>query len=166
MRSHSTALVLEDNPHMRYTLSQLLQALKIEQVDAVATITDATEHLSFLHYDFALIDVGLDGENGLDLIRAVRRDPAHPARRTPIIVVSGQSQLNVVSQARDAGADAFLAKPISQASLTERVKQILERPRPYVESEAYFGPDRRRRQDPAYCGPERRQQSVNDDYYV
>ncbi len=81
MRAQASALVLEDNRHMQVMLTQLLHTLHVEQVDAVATLTHARDHLALLAYDLALIDVGLDHENGLDLIRGIRLDPAHPARR-------------------------------------------------------------------------------------
>lgn len=164
MRPHASALVLEDNEHMRFLLAQLLHELDVEQIDAVASIDAARSHVEYLAYDFALVDVGLLGENGLDFIKSIRLDPSHPARRMPMIVVSGQNQLGVVAQARDAGADGFLAKPVSPAALAHRLKKALDQRRVYVETETYFGPDRRRGSDPHYQGPERRKR--DDAWYL
>lgn len=166
MRPHATALVLEDNEHMRFLLSELLYGLDVEQVDAVASIEEAKSHLGYLTYDFALVDVGLRGENGLDFVRALRLSPDHPARRMPVIVVSGQNQVGVITSARDAGADAFLAKPISQGALESRVKQVLDIPRSYIECAGYYGPDRRRGGGALYTGPERRRRTGGGDWYV
>lgn len=164
MRAHASALVLEDNQHMRFLLSELLRALDVEQVDAVASIGEASAHVGYLSYDFAVVDVGLRGEDGLDFIRTIRLSPNHPARRMPMIVVSGQNQAGIITSARDAGADAFLTKPISQGILAARIKQVLGGPRRYIECANYFGPDRRRRPDASYAGPERRR--GDDEWHV
>lgn len=164
MRAHASALVLEDNEHMRFLLSQLLHELDIEQVDAVASIEEAQARVEFLTYDFALVDVGLRGESGLDFVRGLRLNAQHPSRRMPMIVVSGQNQAGIIGSARDAGADGFLTKPISQGALASRVKRVLDLPRRYVECADYYGPDRRRGPNPAYRGPERRRR--DDEWYV
>ncbi len=156
MQQHANALVLEDSPHMRVMLTQLLHSLDVEHVDAAPCIADAKTWLDLIAYDLALIDVGLDDENGLDLVREIRLNPSHPLRRMPMIVVSGQNQWSVIAKARDAGADSFLTKPVSLGALEARVTQVLERPHPYVECDTFFGPDRRRGPSRAYAGPERR----------
>jgi two-component system chemotaxis response regulator CheY len=62
-----------------------------------------------------------------------------------------------VHEARDAGVDEFLAKPLTAKGVIERMTQVIDHPRPYVRAESYFGPDRRRRADPNYRGPWRRE---------
>ena len=62
-----------------------------------------------------------------------------------------------VQEARNAGVNEFLAKPLTARGVVERINQIVEHPRPYVKTEAYFGPDRRRRSDPNFQGPFRRE---------
>ncbi|MBL8551023.1 MAG: response regulator [Hyphomonadaceae bacterium] len=166
MRSHGSALVLEDSAPMRTMLCELLRTLKIEDVEAVASLGEAKAHLDYLTYDVALIDVGLGEENGLDLVRSIRRDRTHPARSMPFIVVSGQNLRGIVAAARDAGANAFVAKPVSAGALCQRVRAALEAQPQFVESETYFGPDRRRRIDPTYRGPERRQGNADDALYI
>ena len=61
-----------------------------------------------------------------------------------------------VLEARDSGVNEILAKPISIKSLHSRLVSIIEQPRPFVKSKNYFGPCRRRSDDPKYAGPERR----------
>ena len=59
-------------------------------------------------------------------------------------------------QARDAGVNEFLAKPVSVKAVMSRLVSVIEHPRPYVRTKAYFGPCRRRRGKEEYRGPERR----------
>jgi len=71
-------------------------------------------------------------------------------------MLTGHTEMNRVVEARDAGVHEFLAKPISVKGLYSRIRSIIERPRPFVRAGLYFGPDRRRRDNPAYMGGERR----------
>jgi CheY-like chemotaxis protein len=156
MHVHGSALVVEDNLHMQVLLTEVLRELDLEHVDAVASLAEARACLDFMAYDLALIDVGLGEENGLDLIREIRCDPNHPQRRVPMIVVTGQNLSHVIRSARDAGADSFLTKPVTPSALQSRITQVLRERRKLVESDSYFGPDRRRGAKQDYDGPERR----------
>ena len=64
-----------------------------------------------------------------------------------------------VIEARDAGVTEFLAKPISPKSLYTRVHSIVTRPREFVRTKSYFGPDRRRH-DLDFTGENRRQEDA------
>ena len=48
------------------------------------------------------------------------------------------------SDARNAGANDFLVKPVSAKSVYLRIRSTMEHPPPFVRSQTYFGPDRRR----------------------
>jgi hypothetical protein len=61
-----------------------------------------------------------------------------------------------VLQARDTGVSEFLCKPISAKALYDRIYSIVMHPRPFIRTKSYFGPDRRRAENPAYSGAERR----------
>jgi DNA-binding NtrC family response regulator len=71
-------------------------------------------------------------------------------------MITGHSTLQRVSEARDAGISEFLAKPVTARGLLERLHQAVSHPRAFVKATEYFGPDRRRRADPAWSGPWRR----------
>ena len=57
---------------------------------------------------------------------------------------------------RDAGANAFLAKPVSSDQLTEKLKVSLGEGRKFVRVMSYFGPERRKGVRTPYRGSERR----------
>jgi hypothetical protein len=61
-----------------------------------------------------------------------------------------------VQEARDVGVNEFLSKPVTARGVLSRIAQVVDNPRPYVRTDGYFGPDRRRRADPDYTGPRRR----------
>jgi len=57
-------------------------------------------------------------------------------------------------RARDAGVNEFIAKPVSVKTVMSRLVAVIEHPRPYVRTQDYFGPCRRRGVQ-EYRGPER-----------
>ena len=77
-------------------------------------------------------------------------------RFTPFIMVTSQTRLQNVILARNLGINEFVAKPFSANSLIMRIKEVIERPRMFVSSRKYFGPDRRRRAKPTEEGGDRR----------
>jgi DNA-binding response OmpR family regulator len=77
-------------------------------------------------------------------------------------MITGHTEKSRVEAARDAGVTEFLAKPVTAHNLFSRIAEIVERPRPFVRCEGYFGPDRRRRQIEDYTGPWRRKEDFQD----
>ncbi|MEE8129654.1 MAG: hypothetical protein V3T48_05170, partial [Vicinamibacterales bacterium] len=83
--------------------------------------------------------------NGLDFVRMVRFGKESPNRYVPIIMLTGHTELHRVCEARDAGVNEFLSKPVSAKAVYSRIASIIENPRMFVHTKTYFGPCRRRR---------------------
>jgi DNA-binding response OmpR family regulator len=98
----------------------------------------------------------MDPVDGLDLLKWVRGHPHDNVRFLPFIMLTAAPELHRVRSARDAGVTAFLRKPVTVDSVISRLREVIERPRPFIRTETYFGPDRRHQQLP-FDGPERRQ---------
>nr|MBC8238861.1 response regulator [Alphaproteobacteria bacterium] len=71
-------------------------------------------------------------------------------------MMTAYSEHPKVIEARDIGVNEYLVKPFSAAQLLKRIQTIVEHPRPFVRTENFFGPDRRRRSKSNYSGQERR----------
>jgi len=71
-------------------------------------------------------------------------------------MLTGHAELIAVHEALDVGVHEFLTKPVSPTKLYKTIQTLIEKPRAFVRSKEYFGPDRRRRADPNFKGPERR----------
>lgn len=71
-------------------------------------------------------------------------------------MLTGNREYRDVEIARRAGVNEFVIKPFTPAALIDRISAVLWRPRPFVVTESFIGPDRRRREDPEYAGPMRR----------
>ena len=73
-----------------------------------------------------------------------------------IIMMSFRASFRKIAACRDAGANAFLAKPVSNAQLTEKLHVCLNENRRFVRVSSYFGPERRKGARAPYHGSERR----------
>jgi len=113
---------------------------------------------AFTHYmpDIIIADWVMPIFDGLELAQMIRQPGANANPYVPIIMLTGHSDKKRVMIARDAGVTEFLAKPISAKSLYVRILNVVVKPRPFVKTKTYFGPDRRRNVNPNYGGLERR----------
>lgn len=130
MDSSARALVLDDNQHMRFMLAEMLRAIGFGGVAEAATCEQARDQLAVRSYAVMFADIGLVHETSLGLIREIRAHHRPAIRNLPIIVISGQNLAATVADAREAGATAFLAKPLSVAALTGQIALALKRSPP------------------------------------
>lgn len=91
-------------------------------------------------------------EDRLRLIRRIRESDGAQYRRTPIIMISRPRPRRDIEQARDAGVTEFIVTPIAPVTLQDRIRALREKPRDFVQSPRFNGPDRRRRKHYA-AGP-------------
>ena len=159
---HLKALVVEDNPHLRILLRTLLNTLGIRQVFEAADGSEALPLLCAHSPDFVLTDLSMAPMDGIEFTRLVRASTEVPNPYVPIVMVTGHTEQRCIEMARDAGVTEILAKPITVQSLFSRVAEIVERPRPFVRADAFFGPDRRRRMRREFDGPWRRHDDSSD----
>jgi len=141
-------VVIEPNAHM----ARLLRSLIMEAGAARALVTpDPVEALEWLRRDHVhgvLADLWTRPLNGLELTRLIRSAPDSPAPRLPLVLMSFYPERRFIAAARDAGADGFLAKPVSLAQIRDKLAAALTR-KAFVACEAYVGPERRRRRGAA-----------------
>jgi two-component system chemotaxis response regulator CheY len=149
-------LVVDDNPHMRKLVVTILQAFGSKQIYEAGDAQQGWTMLRDANPDVMFLDWMMGGMTGLDLVKMVRTSVASANPFVPIIMLTSYAQLDHVRAARDAGANEFLAKPVSARAILTRLTSVIEHPRPYVRTKAYFGPCRRRRGQDEYRGPERR----------
>ena len=149
-------LIIDDNPHMRRIVRTLLHgfgARDVFEAEDGATGLDAFTHNV---PDIILIDWSMPVFDGLELTKMIRQADANANPFVPIIMITGHTEKNRVTAARDSGITEFLAKPISAKALYHRIVNVIAHPRPFIKTKTYFGPDRRRNANPNHPGPERR----------
>lgn len=149
-------LIVDDNQHMRVLLAEILRAIG---VNAIYEANDGAEGLQMMRahaIDIVMTDLSMQPLDGIDFVRLLRNSPDSPNQMIPVIMITGHSTMKRVSEARDAGVTEILTKPLTARGVVDRITRVVNHPRPFIRTGDYFGPDRRRRNDPAYLGPRRR----------
>jgi len=119
-----TILVVEDNPaNMKLAVFLLEQAgyAVISAVDAEAGLTLARER----HPDLILMDIQLPGMDGLAAISLLKS--AEATRRIPVIALTALAMKGDEQRIRDAGCDAYIAKPMRYQEVLATVREQLAR---------------------------------------
>jgi len=160
-------LIIDDNAFTRQLIHRILTQFGAQHVhEAENGEHGITETRSF-RPDIIIADWMMSPINGVDFVQWLRESGDSPAPFTPVIMVTAYSNRHNITEARDAGINEFLTKPISAKSLFSRIQSVIEKPRQFVRAKNYFGPDRRRRDLP-HQNHERRDglQIENDDDYI
>ena len=120
-----TILVVEDREDNRQILRDLLANAGFRMIEArdgeQALIVARSERP-----DLILMDMQLPLVDGYQATRNIRRDPG--LMHIPIIAVTSYALSGDAQKAREAGCDAYVAKPYSTRHLLAKIKQFLEQP--------------------------------------
>ena len=145
-------LVLDEFSHMRKLLHSMLdQPQGVETTYTAKNADEAFDDLARLEPDIVITDFDLD------FVRRVRRAPDSPNRTVPILLLASCAEIPLIKQARDAGVNQILAKPVSAQALYVRLAAIVNNPAPFINNPGYVGPDRRHQNvGPPNGQPERR----------
>lgn len=105
--------------------SAVADALKDEShaVDWVTNGLLALQTLVSQHYDMLLLDLGLPGQDGQQVLRAIRARQNH----LPILIISARDGLSDRLQGLDGGADDYILKPFHVDELRARMRAVLRR---------------------------------------
>jgi DNA-binding response OmpR family regulator len=149
-------LVVEDTQPMATLVKSILNIFGFKNIYLADSGEEGLSMFKHHDPDLVLADWLMDGMDGVEMTRHIRNDADSQNPYVPVILMTGFSHQMRIVQARDIGINEFLAKPFNAHELYERIKNVIEKPRQYVDSGAFFGPDRRRKRGRDYNGPERR----------
>lgn len=115
-------LIIEDEREMRDTMLASLEKEKYI-VEIAEDYFSAKEKLAVYDYDCILLDIGLPGGSGLDLLRELKTE----GKDGGVIIVSAKDSLDDKVVGLNLGADDYLPKPFHLAELHARVKSVIRR---------------------------------------
>jgi CheY-like chemotaxis protein len=165
LRPHDLArlkvLVVDDHALTVRLIGDVLRAAGVGQVETAGDGLRAREALRLWDPHIIFTDWHMPLMDGLELTRSIRRaavtrDKMVPNPQVPVVMLTASRQHKEVDAARRAGVNEFVIKPFTPAALISRIQLVLAKPRDFVISEKYVGPDRRRRAELSYSGPLRR----------
>lgn len=115
-------LVIEDENGMRDTMVHSLEQENYIVESAIDYFT-ASEKLGIYEYDCILLDIGLPGGDGLDLLEELKKNNKDGS----VIIVSARDSLDDKIKGLDLGADDYLPKPFHLAEMHARVRSVIRR---------------------------------------
>jgi DNA-binding response OmpR family regulator len=115
-------LIIEDEPELSKNINQyLLQSLYV--CETAANFHSAKEKLAGSQYDCIILDIGLPGGSGLELLRQLKRS----GHAEGVVIISARNSLNDKIEGLELGADDYLTKPFHLAELSARVNAVIRR---------------------------------------
>lgn len=119
----STRVVIaEDEAIIRLDLKETLQEEGYDVVGETGRGDEAVQLVRDLAPDLAILDIKMPGLDGLEAARAISGD-----RKAAVLILTAFSQRDLIEQARDAGALAYLVKPFQRSELIPAVEVALGR---------------------------------------
>ena len=122
---HVTVLVVDDDRHMCKLIKTMLHHMGIKEVRLATDAADAFRELKVFPSDLIISDLRMLPLDGIEFARLVRNAKDIRNHDVPIIMLTGHADMGAVLEALDAGANDFLAKPISISRLRGRIERLL-----------------------------------------
>ncbi len=116
-------LVVDDFSTMRRIVRNALHELGYSEVSEAEDGSSALLILKQGNTDFLVTDWNMPGMHGLELLQAVRADPA--LAKLPVLLVSAEAKREQIVQAAQAGVDGYVVKPFTAETLKGKIEKIL-----------------------------------------
>ena len=124
--AQTRVLVVDDNPHVRSIVREVLSAAGMEVREA-AEGGAALNLLKQWRADIALVDYEMQPVNGPEFTRQVRQSKIAGMRDMAVLMMTAHGDKTRVMEAREAGVDGLIAKPLSIGAILSRIDAVLAR---------------------------------------
>ena len=115
-------LLVEDDPMIGYAIQGALKDASYA-TDWVKDGPTALTTLGCQHYDLVLLDLGLPGKDGLEVLASIRAKD----NPIPLLIITARDGLDDRLRGLDGGADDYVSKPLQMAELLARMRAVLRR---------------------------------------
>lgn len=118
-------LIVDDFPTMRRIIKNLLKDLGFENVDEAEDGAMGLEKLRNGNFEFVVSDWNMPNMDGLEMLKAIRADAA--LSKLPVLMVTAEAKKENIIAAAQAGANGYVVKPFTAATLEEKLNKIFEK---------------------------------------
>jgi two-component system chemotaxis response regulator CheY len=148
------AMIVCEQAYTRRLIADVLYSMGVGKVALFDDPHRAIDGMAQFRPTLLVANWDAPSQDGLELAKFVRQAARVPTTRIPdptipIILVGCQQWRRDVNEAERAGVNEYLVKPFSIEDLTRRVANLLLKPKPFINSPNYIGPDRRFRAEEA-----------------
>jgi two-component system, chemotaxis family, chemotaxis protein CheY len=117
-------LVVDDFSTMRRIVRNLLKELGFTNVDEAEDGVAALAKLRGAQFDFVVSDWNMPNMTGIDLLRNIRGDAG--LKHLPVLMVTAEAKKENIVEAAQAGANGYIVKPFTAATLEEKLNKIFQ----------------------------------------
>jgi two-component system chemotaxis response regulator CheY len=125
MDKNMKILVVDDFPTMRRIVRNLLKELGYSNVDEAEDGAAGLARLRSGGFDFVISDWNMPNLDGLSMLQQIRADAT--LSHLPVLMVTAESKKENIIAAAQAGANGYVVKPFTAATLDEKLSKILEK---------------------------------------
>jgi two-component system chemotaxis response regulator CheY len=125
MSKEMRILVVDDFPTMRRIVRTLLKELGYNNIEEAEDGAIALGKLRSGSFDFVVSDWNMPNMDGLEMLKSIRADAALSA--LPVLMVTAEAKKENVIAAAQAGANGYVVKPFTAATLDEKLNKVLEK---------------------------------------
>ncbi len=118
-------LVVDDFATMRRIVRNLLQDLGYHNIEEAEDGQDALNKLRAAEFDFVISDWNMPNMDGLELLQTIRSETA--MAKLPVLMVTAEAKRENIIAAAQAGANGYIVKPFTAATLEEKLGKIFEK---------------------------------------
>jgi two-component system chemotaxis response regulator CheY len=118
-------LVVDDFSTMRRIVRNLLKELGFTDAEEAEDGNVALARLKAEKFDFVVSDWNMPNMTGIDLLRAIRADAQ--LKHLPVLMVTAEAKKENIVEAAQAGANGYIVKPFTAATLDEKLNKILDK---------------------------------------
>ena len=118
-------LIVDDVNTIRVHVKELLKASGFKSVFSAGSVAQATEILAKEKIDLVLCDLHMEGPNGLEFLKTLRGNPTFAD--VAFVMVTAENTMDQILAAVQAGVDDYLLKPLTAASVQDKVTRALKK---------------------------------------
>ncbi|CAG2156389.1 Chemotaxis protein CheY [Cupriavidus yeoncheonensis] len=118
-------LVVDDFPTMRRIIRNLLKELGFNNVEEAEDGAAGLEKAKDGSFQFVISDWNMPNMDGLSMLQAIRADAS--IGKTPVLMVTAEAKKENIIAAAQAGANGYVVKPFTAATLDEKITKIFEK---------------------------------------
>ncbi|OFZ70280.1 MAG: two-component system response regulator [Betaproteobacteria bacterium RBG_16_58_11] len=118
-------LVVDDFSTMRRIVRNLLKELGFQNVDEAEDGVAALSKLRNSQFDFVVSDWNMPNMTGIDLLKEIRADAT--LKHLPVLMVTAEAKKENIVFAAQAGANGYIVKPFTAATLEEKLNKIFQK---------------------------------------
>ena len=126
-KSQYRFLVFDDFPTMRRIVRNLLKELGFSNVDEAEDGAAGLAKVKEGRFDFVISDWNMPNMDGLQMLQSIRGDANPVISKLPVLMVTAEAKKENIIAAAQAGANGYVVKPFTAATLDEKLGKIFEK---------------------------------------